>query len=374
MNQEIRKQFPLTDEWVYLNAAGASPQPLVVDAAARRFLDHHNLHAPDDMGFFMDRQEEVRLMVADLIHAQPSEVAFTMCTGDGPNIVANALDLGPGDNVVMDDLDYPTNFLVWWDYERRKGVEVRIVKNEGGAVPTSRFAEAVDEHTRVIAVSHASHANGFLQDLKSLADLAHAHNAYLLVDAIQTIGSIQVDVKALDVDFLTCASYKWLLGPRGLAFFYVKEALLDRIRPDRRGWMQIEKGFYDLPNRIMYTDAHKFEYGMLNYLGFFQLGAALEFINEIGMVNIEKQVLSLSSKLYRELSERGLNIFTPPGNKSGVVSFFARNGVEIGDNLEAKKIFVTGRPGYVRVAPHFFNLEKEIDVLADALSGMNIQK
>jgi cysteine desulfurase/selenocysteine lyase len=323
MNREIRAQFPVTQEYVYVNSAGASPQPLVVEQAARSYLNLRNREAPDDVDRLLQKMEEVRGLIADFIGAKPNEIAFTMCTGDGVNLVANALDLGPGDNIVLDDLDYPTNLLVWWDHQQRKGLEIRLIRSEDGTVPLESFEGAVDENTRVISVSRVSHQNGYNHDMRGLADLAHAHGAYLFDDAIQAVGAIQVNVRELGIDFLSCGLYKWLLGPRGLAFVYVREELLDRIRPTRQGWMQLEDGFYDLEHRKIFTSARKFEYGTPNFLGVYQLGAALEYMNEIGKDKIEQQVLSLSSQLYNGLSEKGLRLFTPPGTRSGIVSFLA---------------------------------------------------
>ena len=194
MKPEVRSDFPVTSELTYLDTAYDGPYPLPVLQAGQDFLEWRSRGVAGRVWNWLEVLDEVRATIAQLINAKPSEIAITTNTTQGTNIVATSLELQPGDNVVWDDLSFPSNAVVWLNLERSGGVESRVVKNRGGAVTVADFEQVVDGRTKVISVSYVSHRNGYVYDVKGLADLAHAHGAYLHVDGIQAVGAIQVDV------------------------------------------------------------------------------------------------------------------------------------------------------------------------------------
>jgi cysteine desulfurase/selenocysteine lyase len=378
MNPKVRADFPVTQDLVYLDTAYDGPYPRPVMEAGKDFLTRRSEGTAGRVRDWMEVMDEVRHKIAELVNAKSSEIAITTNTTQGTNIVALSLPLGPGDNVVWGSLEYPSNGLVWLTQSRKRGFENRIIEDSKGVLEIADFERAVDEHTRVISVSHVSHRNGHVLDLRSLAELAHAHGAYLHVDAIQAVGAMQVDVKDAGVDFLTCGTYKWLLGPIGLAFFYVREELLPALESPYSGEMQTREWSNPLqafpqgefPAQV-YETARKYEYATVHFQGLYELRAALEYIMGIGMARIEEQVLRLSARLWGGLDKLGFELFTPPGTRSGIVTCVVDDAQGVGRLLDEHKIVASLKAGsQLRVSPHFFNSEEDVDHLLSVLRSI----
>ena len=235
----VRRDFPAADEYTFLNTAyiGLISRPVL--EAGRAWLEAR-AHVPHEVGAMLRKTDEVRHAFATLINASDEEVGLLYATSEGENVVADALDLKRGENVVIDDLAYPSTSIIHKRLEQTKGIEVRIVRQRAGGTYVEDFARLVDNRTRLISVTWVSNLNGFRHDMKALADLAHAHGALLYTDAIQAVGMGPIDVRAEGVDFLCCGGYKWLMAGFGVAPFFVRRELLDRVRPDRAGW-HVEK-------------------------------------------------------------------------------------------------------------------------------------
>ena len=370
MDEGIRSDFPVTKEVIYLDTAYDGPYPLPVLEAGQEFLDRRARGIGGRVQDWLHVLGQAKDDLAGMIGANPGEVAITTNTTQGTNIVATSLGFEPGDNVVWDDLSYPSNAVVWRSLERSKGVENRFLKNRGGVVSLADYERVVDDKTKIISVSHASHRNGYVYDVNGLADLAHAHGAYLHVDGIQAVGAIGVDVKSSGIDFYTSGVYKWLLGPMGLAFFYVREELLPQLEPVFRGFLQVKKYGDDahlLPVEF-YETARKFETATVHFQGAFELKAALDYLNGVGMDRIEEQVLRLSSRVWQGMKDLGLELFTPPGPRSGIVTCVVDDGPAVGRLLKEKGIVASINVGKeLRISPHFFNTEEEIDQLLSVL-------
>ena len=371
MNAEIRSDFPVIAERIYLDTAYDGPCPLAVIEAGRDFLERRGMGVAGHVDDWIAVSDEVKALLARLVNATPKEIAITTNTTEGTNIVANSLGLGPGDSVVWDDLDFPSNAAVWFNQARRKGIENRIVRSVDGMVQLEDFERLIDGSTRLVAVSHVSHTNGYVHDLKALAELAHSHGAYLHVDGIQAVGAIGVDVRKTGIDFLTAGTYKWLLGPIGLAFLYVREELIPVLQPLYAGWRQVKAWPDELPVRPpdLHADARKFEGACVHFQGLYELKAALEYILRIGMDRIEEQVLSLSTRVWEGLQGLGFHLNTPPANSRGIVTCVLSDVEQTALALEEANIVATFRAGnQLRVSPHFFNTEDEVDCLLDVLA------
>jgi selenocysteine lyase/cysteine desulfurase len=257
---------------------------------------------------------------------------------------------------------------------RTKGVDLRIVKHRGGAVNVADFEELVDHRTRLISVAWVSNLNGFRHDMKPLADLAHAHGAYLYSDAIQAIGTAPLDIRASGVDFLCCGSYKWLMAGFGVAPFYVRRELLDKIRADRVGW-HVEKRLDDYRYQH-YKNGKKYQFASLAFGELYQLAAALAYLERVGLPQIETHTAALVAQLRKGLVDRKFRIFTPEGSKSSILSFYIEQPADVANKtLEAVSVKVsvqngdrteayggTGAPvSRVRVSVSFFNNAADID-------------
>ena len=302
-----------------------------------------------------------------MVGASRDEIGFLFSTTEGENVVINSLDFKPGDNVVFDDLVYESTPVIYRRLQQTHGVEMRVVKNRAGAGTVDDFAKLVDKRTRILSVAWVSNTSGHRHDIKGLADLAHAHGAYLYADAAQFIGTAPVDARALGVDFFTTGTYKWIMAGFGVAPFYVRRELLDRIHPPNVGWM-VEKRLPDYGYEP-YRNARKFEYSSPTYSEFYELSAALAYLRRVGLDRIETQSLALVRQLRAGLIERGFHIFTPQANRSPIVSFFVKKTrTEVETLFEAERVKISVQQPdegdvhtvRVRVAPAFFNNAAEI--------------
>ncbi len=215
-------------------------------------------------------------------------------------------------------------------------------------------------------MTHISHLNGFRHDLPKLAAIIHAHGGYLIVDSAQAVGGVKVDVKKEEVDFLSY-TYKWMNGPNGVGFLYVREDIIPTFPPDRLGWSSTNEFVWleTMESAPLPDHAKRFQYGTLSYEGIYALDAALDYINRIGIEVIEKRNLKLTELLRERLSEKGKEFHTPEGTRAPILSFLAENEKELAAALREKGVYVTGRSGkegHMRISPHFYNNEEDIDV------------
>ncbi len=357
----VRGDFPIVRGRTYLNSAYITPVPDQVVAAGRAFVESKALR-PIPLGEMLRKTDEVRAQFARLINAGSDEVGFLFSTSEGENIVANALDLKAGDNVVVDDLHYETEFVLYSHLRDTKGVELRVAKHRAGRVDASDFEPLIDRRTRLVSVAWVSHHNGFRHEMRPIADLAHAHGALFYADGIQAAGMIPIDVKQAGVDVMCAGTYKWLLGSFGVAPFYVRRDVLERIRLDRFGALHVEKelggGRFQL-----YNTAKRFDYATLPFCEVYQLGAGLAYLEQVGVNRIERHTVELARELRAGLAAQGHRVFTPEGNRSSIVTFyFSKDAATLTTAFAKASIDVTvrGPLGQVRVSPALFNTLDDI--------------
>jgi cysteine desulfurase/selenocysteine lyase len=358
----VRADFPVVENGIYLDSPYIAPSPRQVVEAGRAFVDAKG-NGPVPLGAMLEETGQVRHKFAELIGAKEPEIGVLDATSAGENLVANSLDLSAGDNVVIDDLHYETTFVLYRHLEETRGVELRILKNEDGAATPDEFAALIDNKTRLVSVSWVSHQNGYRHDLKALAELAHAHGAYLYADAIQGIGMLALDVEEVGIDFLTSGTYKWLLGGFGVAPFYVRESLLDLVKPDRLGAFSVARDLGDFRFEL-HKSASKFMYATPAFGAIFQLRAGLDYLLQVGVENIERHTVGLASRIHEGLTEQGYEILTPAGNSSAIVTFnHGRDHEMVALALETAGIRATVREesGQIRVGPALFNNVQEIE-------------
>ena len=362
----VRDDFPVVGEGVYLNCAYIAPSPVPVVDAVRNFLDA-KVRSPLSLGAMVEEADAARSRFARLIGAAETEVGLLYSTTDGENIVARALGLGPGDNVVIDDLHFQSTYVLYQQLAENRGIEIRVAPSRGGALPVEAFAERVDGRTRLLSVTWVSNQNGYRHDLAALAELAHDRGAYLYADAVQGVGMLDLDVKEAGIDFLATGTYKWLLAGHGVAPFYVREELLDLVGPDRFGHLHVAEDLGDYRYRL-YDDARKYGYATLAFESVYQLRAALDYLLRIGVKEIERHTVGLAHRLHAGLTAQGQDVWTPPGNRSAIVAFEHHRDIEmVRRSLEEARIKVSLREGgeHVRASVALFNTAGEIDRLLD---------
>lgn len=357
----VREEFPAAKDRLYLNSAYIAPVPRAVAAAGRAFVDA-KMERPISLGEMQRTADEVRAQYAALIGASPDEIAFLYSTSEGENIVSRGIGLQRGDNVVVDELHYNTTFVLYRELERTLGIELRIVEARDGAVDASDFARHVNDRTRLVSVAWVSHQNGFRHDMRPIADLAHAHGAYFYADAVQAVGMFPIDIRAAGVDFMASGTYKWLLASFGVAPFFIRRDLLDRIPLDRFGALHVERELGDHRYEI-YRSAKRFDYATPAFGPIYQLGAALSFLERVGVAAIERHTVALADRLNRGLRDLGARVVTPLGNRSSIVSFAVDPAREAAAYFTKVGVDVSVRESgrQVRVSPALFNTAEEID-------------
>lgn len=365
----VRGDFPVVTDTVYLDSPYITPSPHQAVLAAQEFVAAKG-RVPISLGGMLGESNAVREKFAELIGAQTAEIGLLYATSDGENIVAQALDMGAGDNVVIDDLHYETTYNLYRKLEQERGVELRIVRAKGGAASAEAFAELVDAKTKLVSVSWVSHQNGYHHDLKPLAELAHAHGAYLYADAIQGVGMLELDVRRCGIDFLTAGTYKWLLGGYGVAPFYVRSALLDTVEIDRSGSLHIARHREDF-HFDLHRDGRKYGYATLAFGAVFQLRAALDYLLKTGVPNIERHTVALAHSIRSGLLDQGFAVTTPADNRSAIVTFaHGRDVAQVRKDLENANIKVSLKEGgeKIRIGTALFNNTDEVKTFLELTS------
>jgi len=367
--EEIRKQFPIIKNKVFLNHAAVSPSPKLVVDALHKYIDEFSNFGTTSI----DWNNGGKAFFAELIGAKPEEIALVENTSVGLNIAANVLRYSPGSKIVTTDLEYPSVVYPW--LRKSLGVKVHYVRNVNGKILLEDLEKAVDDNTVAVSISHVEYVNGFRHDLRALSEIAHEHGAYLIVDAIQSAGAMQIDVRKDDVDFLASACYKWLLSPPGAGYLYVKKELIEKFEPPFLGWASVKPevfetiDLWDIWSLKLSETASRFEIGSPSFLSFIGATEALKMLLNFGIENIERRILKLTSHLIESVKELGLKLQTPeePQYRSGIVNFKIEKPQEIVEKLNNKGIIVSARAHGIRVSPHFYNTEEDIDRLMEEI-------
>jgi len=366
----IRGQFPVTNEMAYLNTASVGPLSRTAHNALAAYADEKMLHR--NPASRRIAKASARAKFARLFGANEDEIAFLYSSSDGENIVVNAIDWKAGDNIVLDELHFATSFVLYRDLEKRSGVQLRIVPSNGGQARVEDFESMTDARTRLLSVAWVSNRNGFRYDLPSLSELAHAHGAYLYADGIQALGTFSTNLNDEGVDFACGNGYKWLFADFGCAPMYIRREHLEWMRPDRHGHGQVAEA---LPNHRfrLKTTAEKFEHANIAYGPITAMDAALDLLIEVGLDRIENHTTELAGQLFDGVKELGLNLFTPPGTQSSIVSFYhGLDSTTLARELTAAKVPVTfqEKGELLRSAVAMFNNQSDVDQLLGVLSKL----
>ncbi len=385
--ERIREDFPVLKEVVHLASAATTPMPLSSIRTIQEAIER--MYWKWDRAWAKDVQEECKKSIGRLVNADSAEIALISSTTQGINAIASGISWREGDNLVIDDLEYPANALPWYHQAKKRGVEVRVVKNLDFALRMEDFSQLIDENTRVVAVSHVQFVNGFRVDLEELSKMAHEVGALLFVDAIQSLGAVKVDVRELGIDAMSAGGYKWLCGPIGTGLLYVKKEIIEEIDPAYMGfdgleeeeravlWSEVVTGLgYVRDYRSLSKTAKRFEYGYKNPALVAGLKSSVDYLLDVGIERIEARIADLVDYLIKRLEEEGFRTITPIERKyrAGIVNF--NPGIDLSSEEKAEKlttklreegIVVTVRGGGIRVCCHFFNTIEDIDRFFEAL-------
>lgn len=367
----LRDEFPITRNFNFMNHAAAAPISRRSADAARRYLSRAEEYAYVHSEFFK-HVDRVRVLVAQLLNANPDEVAFSKNTSEGISFVANGLTWQSGDNVVIANVEFPANVYPWQAL-RANGVEVRTVFEEDGRIPIESMFEAIDSRTRVVSISSVQFASGFRTDLATLGEYCQSKGVFFCVDAIQSLGAFPIDVKAMYIDFLAADGHKWLCAPEGAGIFYVRKEIQGHLRPTTIGWLSMREPFVFSKYQFEFAEsAKRYEAGSYNLPGVFALGGAIELALEIGIETISRRLLALTDRLVNGVREKGYRVISSrvPAEASSIVAFISdvHDQEKIQQHLEGEhRIVIAVRNGRLRASPHMYTSEAEIDQLIRAL-------
>jgi selenocysteine lyase/cysteine desulfurase len=370
--RKIREQFPVTRSKVFLNHAAQSPLPKPVADAIHKYTDDFCKFGTS----LIECDRWGKPCFARLIGARPEEIALIENTSVGLNIAANVLQYLPGSKIVTTDLEYPSVVYPW--LRKNLAAKVHYVKSVDGKVSLDEMERAVDDKTVAVAISHVEYVNGFRQNLRVLSEIAHEHGAYLIVDAIQSVGTMPVNVKTDDVDFLMAACYKWLLSPPGAAYLYVRDDLIEKLEPPYVGWASVSQevfktiDFWDIWSLKLSKTASRFEVGSPSTISFVGAAEAMKMLLDFGTENIKRRIIKLTDRLIDSVKDLGLELQTPEERqyRSGIVNFKIRKADKVTDKLYRKGIVVSAIANGIRVSPHFYNTEEEIDKLTEEIKKL----
>jgi selenocysteine lyase/cysteine desulfurase len=310
--------------------------------------------------------DHAREKMARLLGADECEVGWVQNTATAIALVANGLDWRSGDNVVTVHGEFPANVYPWLGL-RRWGVETRFVQKNSGCVSIYDIAALMDERTRLLSISFVEFNTGVRNDLAALGQLCEERGILFNVDAIQGLGALRMDPHGWGIHFLGAGAHKWLLGPQGVGVLYVRKDVLERLNLFTANWY----GVIDKHDHLNYgqpwiESAARVEGSTPNVSGVVAFDAVLKMMLDVGPARIEERVLCLSGRLMDGLLARGYDVVSSPepDKRSGVVCFKAKGDpMDLLARAEAEKIVIAVRVGVVRVSPHFYNTEEEIDRL-----------
>lgn len=362
----IRSELPVTRKYAYLDHAAVGPLPDRVVKAAVRVVEEKtegDLHWDS----WEKTAEATRNAIAELIRARQEEIALVHSTSEGLAIIANGLSYEQDQNVVTCDLEFASNLFPWQALTRRRGMELRVVRNLNGALPLEDFAKMIDSKTRLVALSYVQYSNGFRTNLQELSKIAHEHGAYVVTDAVQAVGQMPVDVSDLGVDFLASSGYKWLLSPIATGFLYVKRNLFDELWPTIVGYRADENHMnFDFRELQLAKTARRYEAGQLNFPGFAGMNEAIGLLRNVGIENVWDRIANLTDRLCDGLTRHAnvkLSSHRDSGSRSGIVNVACKDPESARTRLLGRGIVVSVRGGGLRISPHFYNTENEIDKL-----------
>jgi cysteine desulfurase / selenocysteine lyase len=360
----IRKQFPVTEKFAYLNTAAAGPLARATMQAATEYYQQMMNDGDVHWDQWLAKREEVRRSVAQFINAEPDEVALTTNTSSGMNIIIDALE-GRGE-VISCDLEFPVSTIPWM----HRRIPVHFVKNVDGEIDLGKIGQAMTDKTGIISISHVQFSNGFRIDLDELGNRKGRHA--LVVNASQSAGVFEIDVKRMQIDALCATGHKWLLSGYGSGFVYLGRELQAESKPRTIGWLSVQDPYLDRNDEIFlrFDAAARAELGCPHFAGIFALGASIDLLIGVGGKNIQARALSLNRHLTNRLHDAGWKVLSPLRNeacRSAETLVAADNPAQVTAQLAERGVVVTKKPQGIRVSTDFFNDEEDIERLIKIL-------
>jgi selenocysteine lyase/cysteine desulfurase len=362
--ETLRREFPLLKRKTYLNSGSYCALANEVRAAFDAYLEDRLLVGAN-WDVWVTKNDSVRALVAQLLHAVPDEIAVTASVSAGLNALASALQFsGPRKKVIVSDFEFPTNAQIWHAQAPRGAEVVHVPRAADGYIPLDLFEKAIDEQTQLVAITHVCFRNGAKLDIPGIVRLARAKGAKVLLDCYQSVGSLDIDVKALDVDFAVGGMLKYLLGTAGIGFLYARDSHIQSLLPTNSGWFaQTSIQAMDITANRPAPNARRFEAGTPPVVNCYAAEAGLQMLLRVGTPEIEKRNFDLTRRCMQRLQEIGWPSITPSedARRGATVAVPSRNSAALSAELMKRDIVTSHRDDNLRASFHFYNNDDDIE-------------
>ena len=366
----LRDEFPILATMTYLNSCSQGALSRRVRSAYEEYLAGWDANGAEWV-HWVERAEAARGAFARLLGAATAEIAVTTSVSQGVSGIVSALDVSSRPRIVISEYEFPTIGQIAHAQELRGAEIVHVRPDSDGSIPLEHWAEAIDERTSLVCCTTISYRTGHRQDVAAIAAIAHERGALVLADSYQAVGAIDLDVRALDVDFVTAGTVKYLLASAGLGFLYVRGSLLPQLLPTQTGWFADEDIFrMDISDYSPAPDARRFDAGTPPVPNIYAGLAGMSIIEEVGIGAIEAHVRGLNTRLIEGLDELGASVATPhdPAGRGPLVCVRSTDAEALVAELATEDIVVSYRDENVRVAAHLYSTDDDVDRLLQALA------
>ncbi|HEY6370999.1 MAG TPA: aminotransferase class V-fold PLP-dependent enzyme [Candidatus Sulfotelmatobacter sp.] len=364
--RQIRSRFNIFKHKIYLNSCSQGPLSDAVQSGIEGFIaTWHEQGSPWEL--WVNQYESARTAFAQFINASTDEVAIVTSVSAGINGIASALNFRERKKVVMGEFEFPTMGHVWLG-QRTRGAEVQFVAAEGNCIPADNYERTVDRNTCVVPLTHVCFKNGFRSDITAITQIAHRAGALVMLDDYQDCGTRPVDVKAMDLDFFVTGTLKYLLGPPGLAFMYVRKELISSLVPTVTGWFGQANPFaYDPKLFDLSPTARRFESGSPSVPNVYAALPGFQLLQEIGMENVAGHIKKLAQSLLSCARDLGIRTKTPSDSAGPLVVLQSKDSTLMVQKLAESNIVASNRHDGLRISVHVYNTMDDVKAVAEVL-------
>src|SRR6202140_244655 len=364
--QGIRSRFSIFQRKIYLNTCS---QGALSDAVQTGLEDYiaswHEQGSPWDL--WVDKYEAARTAFAQFINASPDEVAIVTSASAGINSIASALNFRERKKVVMGEFEFPTMGHVWLA-QRARGADVQFVSADGNRIPAINYEKMIDRNTLIVPLTHVFFKNGFRSEVSAITQIAHRAGALVMLDDYQDCGTRPVDVKAMDLDFYVTGTLKYLLGPPGLAFMYVRKELISSLAPTVTGWFAQTNPFAFDPQTIdLSPTARRFESGSPSVPNVYAAVPGLHLLQEIGLENVAEHIERLAQSLLSCARDLGIRAKTSAHSAGPLVVLQCKDSTLLVQKLAESNIVASNRHDGLRISFHMYNTMDDVQAVAEVL-------
>jgi selenocysteine lyase/cysteine desulfurase len=357
----------------YFNHASVGPISSIVKEKIDTYVSDRSEGIVENYFETIPQVKSAKERLSRLLNANIDEIAWIDNVSNALNVLANGIIWNHGDQIILNDLEFPSNVYPFLNLQKQ-GVEILFARSENGVIDLAQIEKLVSNKTKLISISLVQFLTGYKANIKAIGDFCRERNILFSVDGIQGAGVVQIDVKDCSVDFFTGGSQKWLMGLQGLSYFYISQNLLNKLEQKFVGWTSVKNAWSLLEYDLSLIDsAERFQNGTNSRIGIIALDASLSLFEEIGYSKIEDQILNNSQYLMKRLEEIGFELVLKDvqrQNLAGIITFKHKAADKIFNELKRTNIIISLREGMIRISPHFYNNEEDLDLLIVALNSL----